>query len=65
MRSLDVIRSAAFRLAPASLIAATATFTIAQAAQTDMNYPAPVAKWLAQAKQDCPAASRPIIRSRR
>src|SRR5271167_2807245 len=63
MRPLDVIRSAAFRLAPASLIALTATFTIAQAAQTEMNYPAPVANWLAQAKQDCPAgfqANNPI-----
>jgi hypothetical protein len=63
MRPLDVIRSAAFRLAPASLIALTATFSIAQAAPAETNYPAPVAKWLAQAKQDCPAgfqANNPI-----
>ena len=63
MRSYDVIRSAALRLAPASVIALAATFAVAHAAPADTNYPAPVANWLAQAKQDCPAgfqANNPI-----
>ena len=52
MRSFDDIRTAAFRLAPASVMALAATFACARAAPVDTNYPAPVANWLAQAKQD-------------
>jgi hypothetical protein len=52
---LNVIRSAAFRLAPASVMALAATVAFARQAPADINYPAPVTRWLEQARQDCPA----------
>jgi hypothetical protein len=55
MHAINVIRFAALRLAPASAMALAATFAVAREAPAQMSYPGPVAHWLDQARQDCPA----------
>jgi len=61
MHAFNVIRSAALRLAPASAVAPSlalglvAAVAFAPKAPADMSYPGPVAHWLEQARQDCPA----------
>jgi hypothetical protein len=55
MHALNVICFAALRLAPASALALAATFASAREAPAQMSYPGPVARWLDQARQDCPA----------
>jgi hypothetical protein len=61
MHAYNVIRAAAFRLAPVSAIAVAVS--LAPQARTEVAYPIPVTHWLDQAKQDCPkgfAAHDPI-----
>jgi hypothetical protein len=55
MRSFDVIRSAALLVVPASAIALAGSFAFARETPVETNYPGPVAHWLQQAQQDCPA----------
>lgn len=55
MHRFDVVRSAALRLAPAVAFAVIATAAFAREAPAQTNYPGPVARWLEQARSDCPA----------
>jgi hypothetical protein len=63
MHYLNLLTSAARRLAPASVVLLAATGAFAKQTPVDTNFPQPVAAWLTQAQHDCPAgfqAQNPI-----